>query len=557
MEFNLGETDDVSKIVEKLIMEGILKSDRICQALTQTIKYDDEGVASEDKSILLKYTKGGIENYVPIKMLIDSVKEMIETLPIDSEERKRGEMFLKSRNLDTFSTVLGGMTNKKFKGEGYGENGKTVRFAIKKLSSPGFVDDFEKMQNGGKEGKVKAYLQKIFELICETKSKAGTLLIEDFDVGDINQILQNYEKIQKIIENGKGSYMYAVIADMQEASNEELESSSAKHIGSYEIKKERNDVEWDVNKELKEIVYSGIPKNASPEEKAIYIYEKMCQILSYDEGYLYRDKGVENRLYKGFFDKEHLESIKVGTKITCFDFSRIYKKLIDGLNDELNAEILRPGFGGHYCIGISTARCSAKLEAANFFKGKDERMPFNDIARAKMGKKLQGIAIISDKYGVIESARENIDPMFEKKEEKTVSELVKQLKNIDEPTTPRDTKEYLKIILSNMGFSGNEFTAAFRAKIDEFIDLGILGPNTKKSYIGHSELDEKNKKIYRRFIWIRDVKGDIVESFLIDTDNLTIEDCEDEIMKAKLMSGEFVYEDDKRTMPGFEEKEVI
>ena len=45
---------------------------------------------------------------------------------------------------------------------------------------------------------------------------------------------------------------------------------------------------WDINEELKNSIIGEMPSNLSLEEKAIYIYCKLCKELTYDDGYLFR-----------------------------------------------------------------------------------------------------------------------------------------------------------------------------------------------------------------------------------------------------------------------------
>lgn len=125
--------------------------------------------------------------------------------------------------------------------------------------------------------------------------------------------------------------------------------------------------EWQLNDKIRAEILKEMPVEMSPEEKAIHIYTKMCHLFAYDEGYVYREQEQGNRInYTPQFSKEHLESLTPNSKITCFDFSRIYKKIIDSLDEPMEAEILTQGLNnGHFYIGFATENCQATLEAIN------------------------------------------------------------------------------------------------------------------------------------------------------------------------------------------------
>ena len=125
--------------------------------------------------------------------------------------------------------------------------------------------------------------------------------------------------------------------------------------------------EWQLNDEIRTEILKDMPVKMSSEEKAIYIYTKMCKLFVYDEGYMYREQEQGNRInYTSQFSKEYLEALTINSKITCFDFSRIYKKIIDSLDEPIAVEILTNGINnGHFYIGFATENCQATLEAIN------------------------------------------------------------------------------------------------------------------------------------------------------------------------------------------------
>ena len=74
--------------------------------------------------------------------------------------------------------------------------------------------------------------------------------------------------------------------------------------------------------------------------------------LNYDEGYFYR-RITKDEKYESAFSKEHLESLRVGSKITCYDFSRIYVKLVDELGEDITPVMILTGANeGHALAGF-------------------------------------------------------------------------------------------------------------------------------------------------------------------------------------------------------------
>ena len=74
----------------------------------------------------------------------------------------------------------------------------------------------------------------------------------------------------------------------------------------------------------------------------MYVYVKLCTILEYDEEYMYRNKDISLK-FESTFLREHLEKIVPKSKVTCFDFSRIYAKLINELDVDIEAVIISEG----------------------------------------------------------------------------------------------------------------------------------------------------------------------------------------------------------------------
>lgn len=113
-----------------------------------------------------------------------------------------------------------------------------------------------------------------------------------------------------------------------------------------------------------------------------------------------------------------------GDKITCYDFSRMYAKLINELDGDITAVmILEGGNEGHALAGFYTENVSATVEAINVDSDKDST---NDLMKAKNGIKLKGVKTISDND---ESTHKNME-LTPYKEASFFIKILKRLKKL-------------------------------------------------------------------------------------------------------------------------------
>ncbi len=199
----------------------------------------------------------------------------------------------------------------------------------------------------------------------------------------INQSLINSEEIQKTMSN-------EIIMNFKNWRNEKLE---------YNINvREEEEPYFEISSELRKKIFEEMPNELTVEEKAIYMYYKLCKELNYDQGYFYRAKMDENK-YTPNFNRERLEKIKPGSKVICFDFVRICVKLINEIGDEIEAVIIKQGTNqGHFSIGFYTDQCSTELE------GTLKIGKANDMMNVKMNNELKGINCRSDNNNTLEKA---------------------------------------------------------------------------------------------------------------------------------------------------------
>ena len=312
---------------------------------------------------------------------------------------------------------------------------------------------------------------------------------------------------------------------------------------------------WNLSPEIQEQVLGDMPTDLSSEEQALYVYCKMCTTFTYDEGYLYRDK-LKKLNYESDFSKEHLESLKPGDKITCYDFSRIFVKLASELGEGVTPVMILTGMNeGHAFAGFYTENVSATMEAVNTLSNSDAT---NDLMKAQNGIMLSGIQIISDKNGLVEPALEKVYHSIFGGRAKTIKEYVQQLKNTQqEADIPNDVQLKIESFLEVMrskNIRGNEFTQTLwgMRKTNYFGDEPL-----EMAYLGELVQGERKGKHFKRHILLRQSnenhQGENV--FMIDTDSLDFSISSREEIIEKLKSGELIYEDAKHKLPGIDKEE--
>lgn len=315
------------------------------------------------------------------------------------------------------------------------------------------------------------------------------------------------------------------------------------------IIREGEEPDWTVSSELRSAIYEKFPYKSSLEEQAMYIYCKLCHELRYDEGYFYRDKLAIDR-YDSSFDKDSLESIVPNSSITCWDFSRLFSKLVNELDGDIEAVIISTGMNeGHYLAGFYTNKVSAMLEAIN--AGKDGT---NDLMKAKNGIKFSGIKVISDRAGLIDKALEKIYPQVLKKPQLSISEYMEQLKSTPKEEISNDIEKKIQSFIDVMqenNIIGNEAVQT----LNTYYKAGFFGEELKKVFIGKKDRSKKQEEFKRSVLIMPSNKQTTPNTLLyeIDTEDLKVTTYTAQMIINKLNSGEVVYEDEKHVLPDIEE----
>lgn len=271
----------------------------------------------------------------------------------DTQEYDRIRQLLNTRNLEAFKSYFSSETR---------ENSELLDKIFEILENEESLTKFMDYDNNrdyfsidGQQVDIKEYIICLGE-IFGNKDKNGKLgmkneISQDFFIVGLDKIKENVAHIYENINVDRyvnPTYEFRRFTTLDRLSNEVIRKGE--------------EPDWNINTELEKIVFSKMPRDLSLEEKAIYIYCKLCKELKYDEGYFFRGQ-LEDGRYSSEFDKKHLEGIKPGSKITCWDFARICSKMINSLDGDIESVIIAEGANhGHYLTGFYTDRVSVMLE---------------------------------------------------------------------------------------------------------------------------------------------------------------------------------------------------
>ena len=479
--------------------------------------------------------------------ILEYCKSMLNSYPADSLEYSKISTILHTRDLDSFIASYSSKENIK---------SKLLDKIFEILSNDDMLSKFLDYSNNteifaidGIMLPIKDYLEPLGK-IFGNKDKSGNLsnsnsISKDFFIPDLEEFKNRYLQILNTI-------------NMDRYVNPDYTFSGSSHMFDT-IVRNGDEPDWNIDSKIHQEIFDNMPQNLSLEEQAMYIYCKMCIMFYYDEGYSYKDK-LNKVNYESTFSKEHLEGLKIGSKITCYDFSRMYAKLLNELDGDITAVMILNGANeGHALVGFYTEKVSATAEAINVDSNKDST---NDLMKAKNGINLKGIKIISDREGILKQATDKVYKQILGKNPKSIKEYIQELKGVEkEQDIPNDVALKLQCLLEVMranNISGNEFTQTLWgvSKSKYFGDSKL-----EKAYLGELQKDEKGSQRYKRHILLRNIiqeKGEDSqrkEVYMIDTDTLELTTCTEEQIIAKLNSGELIYENEKHKLPGID-KEV-
>ena len=142
-----------------------------------------------------------------------------------------------------------------------------------------------------------------------------------------------------------------------------------------------------VSEELKNAIISEIPQELSDLEKAIYIYIKMCKLLTYDDEYFAVNQRGPATVKHHYV--EYVSSINLShNQVVCFEFNIIYAKLLSELGIKFKSNYVNmvgEAYGeGHAYLVFRSGKFLVKADSVTSILN-------GDIVESKLNHPLEGL----------------------------------------------------------------------------------------------------------------------------------------------------------------------
>lgn len=301
--------------------------------------------------------------------------------------------------------------------------------------------------------------------------------------------------------------------------------------------------DWKINDELKEYVYRDMPEGLTSEEKAIWIYMKLCKTLNYDDSRHFGN--MSNKINISL-----LESIRPNSKLICFDFARVYAKLVNSIPDsDIEAKIV--GREGHFLVNLVSKDIIMTAEATKAIS------TTNEFFKVKMGLPIEGIHAEYDPRGIVQNSIERFTPLIYK-DVRTIKSYIDMLDVIRSEETGRDTKteetelynklDSLAKTMKENNVSGTEAIMG----IIKFSKLGFFGDNTEDAWIRKKTQSREDGIKYKSGIIVS--QGENNQFYILDCTDMKVIQMRKEDLLEKFRCGEYSYKDPNYTIEALKEE---
>lgn len=183
-----------------------------------------------------------------------------------------------------------------------------------------------------------------------------------------------------------------------------------------------------LNPELIEAITKDIPANYSTLEKAIYIYIKMCKILSYnDEFFAAKQRGLATEKHRMI---DYIETISPQfPEVVCYEFNAIYAKMLNSLGINFQRECFswKNKYGdGHENLSFRVGKYIIEADSSR-------HILTGDLFNAKVGNSIKGLKCRNQNFDTYMDFDEILRKVYKdiKKEDKsTFSEALKEYEEL-------------------------------------------------------------------------------------------------------------------------------
>lgn len=414
----------------------------------------------------------------------------------------------------------------------YGINENDFDRAFEILEDDSKFEEFIE-SNSDKKSILKIYAQ-IFGRVLSNEEFANENL-DEFNIKNMDKYKEKYLQLYELY-------------NMERYANPAYEFrifTFGSPLTEFNVKRKEDEPDWKINPDLYEFVYKDIPRNLSIEEKAIYVYGKLCEGLRYDQGYFYRAQMPrEDRTYEEDFSKERLEKLIPGSKITCFDFSRVFAKFLNEMDGDIEAVIILLGVNkGHSLVGFYTDNVSVMADAIREREGKT-----NDLFRVKNGMEIEGVRAISDRKGILKTTIKKVSKLLNLRGQ-GIQSYISELERLPKELIPNNMEakfsSFIQMLESN-DIKGNEAVQSFLA----IASLGFFGRDISKVFLGE-KIEENGKQVFKRLVAIQNGesrKNNMV--YLFDSEEMNLGKMSKEELGKKIETGEYTYESGNYVLGG-------
>lgn len=218
-----------------------------------------------------------------------------------------------------------------------------------------------------------------------------------------------------------------------------------------------------IDEDLKSAILYSMPQDISQLEKAIYIYIKMCKLLTYDDEYFaVNQKGPATEKHK---DVNYVSNINLtNNKVVCFEFNLIYSILLDELGINFKAD-----YQNFVDEVYGSGHANLEFRSDKFLVTADSvtSILLGDIMRAKLNQPLVGLKCINKNNKTQQEFKNAVDKIY-----KLIAE--QELNSSDYPFNHIETFEEL---ISEYQQTTSNFKPI---SLDEKLSILIEKVNSKK-----------------------------------------------------------------------------
>lgn len=398
--------------------------------------------------------------------------------------------------------------------------------------------------------------QTIIDFISLSPSKRKAMkMYANIPIKHMAYLAVHFIKDTKLLDNYE-------VSDKIKTSIESLESYQEidfESTNQYLKNDDPNEQKISINPELKSKILESIPEGLDNLQKAIFIYMKMCEILTYDdEFYAVNQQGVVAFKHEKI---DHINEITPSNnRVVCYEFNAIYSVFLKQLG--FNYRTISRGYmddfgGGHAFLTFKSGEYIVKVDSVTGVLN-------GDIPRVKQKLPLEGIIILNKNKDTKEKFKAELKRMeglyYKIGKEPTFEETLKAYEQSSPNITIIPFSEKLAIFFTKL--TDNNY-----AQVDRLGYIQIL----KKTLFSQLELDNNISISYiRNNHPLPDLEAESIVVIAIDDDTsdetkyyiynarLGLNEIEKEELQERFDNGHYDYINPKSkpNIPGIK-KEVI